>query len=570
MNKFLKTINGKITLIFACMILLGAVSVSISSSYAQRNYRNHILETEQKNLDLSAETMNTSLKLLEDLLMYMPYNSDGMKILEQIENHALLDAGEKWRAVTRINNQFNSITSVYDYVENIFTYYPNQNLFLNSKVNEDMSSVILEDIEIEQVQNSSGWSIIHLSSGWYMYKFYYLRKAYVGAWISCDDLMREFGMAQDNILLIDRQGNILSGEGESRNIELSSLFEQSHLDDPSVIMSSLPDAQMYLVNEPESLSLEYSGEPFLKNGYFSMIFLLNIFTLIIVMIGVLFWIHKPIKYLQAGITRIRRGDTQYRLEKKTGMSLEFTEICDEFNDMLEQLNKTKIQMYEQEIEKNQTKLRYLGQQIRPHFILNALNTVYNYSKKDTEVTRKIIRLLSAYYRYVVNVDSNYVPLGEELKHIENYLAFQKIRYEDALEYNIECPSALRVVPIPPFLMESFVGNSLKYGADEKDKIFITINVCQIGEFDLKIMISDKGRGFPPEILEAVRSFQATGTTEDILGVGIRNSIERIRLIYKTKAELKFYNDKGAVVEIIIHLQKNEEDFVKEHAEYILP
>ena len=37
------------------------------------------------------------------------------------------------------------------------------------------------------------------------------------------------------------------------------------------------------------------------------------------------------------------------------MSLEFTEICDEFNDMLEQLNKTKIQMYEQEIEKKSDK-----------------------------------------------------------------------------------------------------------------------------------------------------------------------------------------------------------------------
>ena len=489
MNKFLKTINGKFTLIFACMILLGAVSVFISSSYAQRNYRNHILETEQKNLDLSAETMNTSLKLLEDLLMYMPYNSDGMKILEQIENHALLDAGEKWRAVTRINNQFNSITSVYDYVENIFAYYPNQTLFLNSKVNEDMSRVILEDIEIEQIQNSSGWSIIHLSSGWYMYKFYYFRKAYVGAWISCDDLMQEFGMAQNNILLMDRQGNILSGEGESRNMELSSLFEQSRLDEPSVIMSSLHDAQMYLVNEPESLSLEYSGEFFLKNGYFSMILVINIFTLIVVMIGVLFWVHKPIKYLQAGIARIRKGDTQYRLEKEAGMSLEFTEICDEFNDMLEQLNKTKIQMYEQEIERNQTKLRYLGQQIRPHFILNALNTVYNYSKKDTEITRKIIRLLSAYYRYVVNVDSNYVPLGEELKHIENYLAFQKIRYEDTLEYKIQCESALKVVPIPPFLIESFVGNSLKYGADEEDKISISIEIRQIGDFDLKIIIS---------------------------------------------------------------------------------
>ncbi len=569
MKKFIKTINGKITLIFVCMIILGTVSLSISSGYAQKNYRNHILETEQKNLDLSAETMNTSLKLLEDLLMYMPYNSDGMKLLEQIENNASIDVGEQWRAVARINNQFESITSVYDYVENIFVYYPNQNLFLNSKVNEDMTQVITENVQIDQSQNSSGWSMIRLSSGWYMYKYYYLRRAYVGTWISCDEMMTEFGMAQDDILLIDRQGNILSGDGEAQSVELSSLFEQSGTDEPSVIISSLHDAQMYLVKAPEELSLGYSGEIFLKNSYFLMILALNILTWIIVMIGVLFWTRKPVKYLQAGITRIRKGETQYRLEKKAGMSLEFTEICDEFNDMLEQLNKTKIQMYEQEIEKNQTKLRYLGQQIRPHFILNALNTIYNYSKKDTEITRKIIRLLSAYYRYVVNVDSNYVPLGEELKHIENYLAFHKIRYEENLEYRIQCEPALRVVPIPPFLIESFVGNSLKYGADGSDRIFIAVEICRIGDFDLRITVSDKGRGFPPEILEAISSFRDYGVTEDILGVGIRNSIERIRLIYRTKAELNVYNHGGAVVEITIHLQNNTEDVIKEHAEYIL-
>ena len=41
-------------------------------------------------------------------------------------------------------------------------------------------------------------------------------------------------------------------------------------------------------------------------------------------------------------------------------------------------------------------------------------------------------------------------------------------------------------------------------------------------------------------------------------MGIRNSIERLRLLYQSRADLRIYNDSGAVVEIVIHLLRSEE------------
>lgn len=557
MKIFLKTINGKISLIFLFMTLLSVVSIALGSHFIQRNYRIRMLQNEQRNLDLHAESMNTSLKLLEELLLYLPYYNTSLRTLEQVENNASVDPAMYWQATSDVMTQFQSVSYVYKYVENMFVYYPEQDLFINSKVNEDMTSVIILNI-LDDATTNSQWKLTKLSSGWYIYRINYIRKAYIGVWISCDKMLQSFELNQENMYLVDEQGLIVNGGRSTENLDVERLFAEEDDDERQYIISALSGAGLFLINEVEDISLGYSGEMFFMNGYLPLILLINILTLIITMVGILAWVHKPLKYLLSGIEKIREGDTQYRIESSQEMSLEFIEICEQLNEMLDQLKKTKIQVYEQEIERGRTKLRYLSQQIRPHFMLNALNTVYSYSKKDIEVARKIIRLLTAYYRYVVNVDSDYVPISKELEHIENYLAFQKVRYEEVLEYYIECEPALKVVPIPPFLMESFVGNSLKYGADQNDKIYISIVIKQIGDFNLKILISDKGEGFPEEVLEAIRSFKESGEVEEMLGVGIRNSIERIRLIYQDKADLEIYNDHGAVTEITIHLQKEQE------------
>ena len=177
-----------------------------------------------------------------------------------------------------------------------------------------------------------------------------------------------------------------------------------------------------------------------------------------------------------------------------------------------------------------------------------------------DATRKIIRLLSEYYRYVVNVESRYVCLEQELDHIEKYLSLQKIRFPRTLSYQIDCEPALKIVPIPPFLLESFVGNALKYGLDEEDKICIHIEIIQEAHFEIKIRISDTGPGFSPEMLSVLNRFTEQQNWGESAGTGIKNSVERLKLIYHENAEIRFYNrvSNGAVVEILIHLQQEGE------------
>lgn len=555
MKRWLRTIKGKIGLIFVCMSFLATVSILLTGKYVRDNYRERLIESEQKSLDVYGRTLDTSVELLEESLRYQSFHHPSLRVLEQAENNQEVGDIVLWQAVSQVVTQFRSLTYVFDYVDNIFMYYPNQELFLNANTkadayaNEILSETIQEAIQEEKIENTSGWRLVKTSSGWYLYQFYYIRKAYVGAWISCDKLLKSIDL-----------GNSRGREGSAR-LYLAEPQEQmgeGASGESLQISSYLNQVDLYLMYEMDPNSLGFPGEWFVESGYVWMILTINLTTLLLIMAAILIWVNRPIKYLMESIIRISQGDADFRIERKCGMSLEFEEICEKFNEMLEQLQKTRIQLYEQEIDKNKTKLRYLSQQIRPHFMLNALNTVYNYSKRDSELTRKIVRLLSAYYRYVVNVDSEYVQMGEELKHIEKYLAFQKIRYGEVLEYEIQCDSALNVIPIPPFLIESFIGNSLKYGVDEEDRLHISVRIEQTGDFDLKIRIRDQGEGFSEEALEAIHQFKETGAVEELLGVGIRNSIERLRLLYQSRADLRIYNDSGAVVEIVIHLLRSEE------------
>lgn len=558
MKRWLRTIKGKIGLVFVCMSLLATVSILVTGKYVRDNYRDRLVESEQKKLDVYARTIDTSVELLEESLRYQSFHHPSLRVLEQAENNQEVGDIVLWQAVSQVVTQFRSLTYVFDYVDNIFMYYPNQDLFINANTkadayaNEILSETIQQAIQEEKIENTSGWRMVKTSSGWYLYRFYYIRKAYVGAWISCDKLLKSIDLGNDG------------GKESSARLYLADTQEQMEAEAGTsgkelAISSYLSQVELYLVYQIDPDSLGFPGEWFMESGYVWMILAINLVTLLLIMTAILVWVNRPIKYLMASIIRISQGDAGFRIQSRRGMSLEFEEICESFNEMLEKLQKTRIQLYEQELDKNKTKLRYLSQQIRPHFMLNALNTIYNYSKRDSDLTRRIIRLLSAYYRYVVNVDSDYVQMGEELRHIENYLAFQKIRYGEVLEYQIQCEPALYVIPIPPFLIESFIGNSLKYGADQNDQIWISIEIEQTGDFDLRILIRDQGEGFSEEVLEAIRIFREKGEVEERLGVGIRNSIERLRLLYQSRADLRIYNESGAVVEIVIHLLKHEEN-----------
>jgi two-component system sensor histidine kinase YesM len=121
---------------------------------------------------------------------------------------------------------------------------------------------------------------------------------------------------------------------------------------------------------------------------------------------------------------------------------------------------------------------------------------------------------------------------------------------------------MEIIPVPPFIIESFVGNAIKHGMLPGRTSVIRVTVEELDRFKILIRISDTGNGFSQDDLDSIQEFIEDGVVSEELGIGIRNSIERLRLIYHENATMRFYNQEphGAVVEIEVALQgENKEN-----------
>lgn len=563
MKHFIQTLTGKITIVILLIVFPVIFMVYQNGRSTRQNWQEQQITKAEDDLALYASSMDHIFDILEETLLYLPINNNSFN---QLVSFPQSDTQRHWSLLISIKEQISSIKEIYPFMENIFVYYPEQNLFLNEKVNPEMTAVIRK-----QAENFSGsaassklWNTVSTANGYYLY-WLYKRDGYcLGSWISYDALLsyicqNESTAAADTptYLLTDFAGNVLTTQGGITVIPREDLGATVEKDGQFFITCQALHPGVYIARILGTAELGLS--PHWYSSSFAAVTVLALLLVICVVLCISHWVLTPVKELTQGIEEIASGNIEHRLQNPSGTSLEFEKIETEFNHMMDQLKDMQIQIYQQELEQNETKLRYLSQQIQPHFILNSLNTLYTYSNRDVEATRKIIRLLSQYYRYVVNIESRYVNLGQELDHIENFLKLQKIRFPRKLDYEILCEDGIDIVPIPPFLLESFIGNSLKYGQDEQEKIMIWIQAVQVEPFVIRISVQDQGEGFSPEILEAIEEYHKTHVKNELLGTGIYNCIERLNLIYQDRAQIRCYNalPHGAVVEITIHLNQCE-------------
>lgn len=113
------------------------------------------------------------------------------------------------------------------------------------------------------------------------------------------------------------------------------------------------------------------------------------------------------------------------------------------------------------------RLDSLRRQVDPHFLFNSLNALTSLVEENDPLRAvRFIRQLSQVYRYVLDSESQeLVPLADELKFAENYLALQKTRLGDALAVEMNLPPAA-VAPyyVPPLALQLLLENVLKHNA----------------------------------------------------------------------------------------------------------
>ncbi|HWQ52992.1 MAG TPA: histidine kinase [Bryobacteraceae bacterium] len=111
----------------------------------------------------------------------------------------------------------------------------------------------------------------------------------------------------------------------------------------------------------------------------------------------------------------------------------------------------------------QAELRALQAQINPHFLFNALNTVYGIIPREAAGARATVLNLAEIFRYLLRSDSTYIPLAEEVRIIRAYLEVEKLRLGARLETEIEVEEHAGRALIPVLSVQPLVENAVKYG-----------------------------------------------------------------------------------------------------------
>jgi len=169
------------------------------------------------------------------------------------------------------------------------------------------------------------------------------------------------------------------------------------------------------------------------------------------------------------------------------------------NELLSRV-KTLVTLKQKVLQHRELKYKILHDRMKPHFLFNALNTLHYLIDKDKNLAKESLHQLSDLYRFLMN-DSikDLIPFDKEWDFTLNYLAFEKIQYNDILKVEIIKDGDFSDFLIPPLTIQPLVENAIKHGIAKLSSNAIISLQSRIEENNIVITIEDNGAGFNSEL-----------------------------------------------------------------------
>ncbi len=201
-------------------------------------------------------------------------------------------------------------------------------------------------------------------------------------------------------------------------------------------------------------------------------------------------------------------------------------------------------------EAQEARLKTIEAQINPHFLFNTLNSLARIAMfEGAKQTEEMVYCLADLLRYNLRQKEKLPMIGDEFDNLRHYLALQKVRYRDRLNYNIEISEDLKFFRIPAMILQPIVENAIIHGLEPIAKGGSVLINCRRTEKGIVIRVFDDGLGFKPDILKKLFVEDKAAT----LGIGLTNSQSRLKAYFGNEYGLNINSsqEEGTVVEIHI-------------------
>ena len=570
-----QSVRFKIVFGFLLIIVPIVAFLIYNNVYAMNIVRQQVSSNYNKLLSVNVREND---RILLEFVYYLLRLREKDADIASIKNLTLKDDGYTLAKI-RIQNNFigNSLGMNYN-IDSLFVYNRREDdIFLTTQYSGDSTSKMTElrewtiaNLESRNLAFDPKWETRVIGDIPYLLKFVDMGSdVFAGILVRVENLMRgmeSFDVGVDgSAFLIDSAGTVISDRTFAPLADEAFKTAVIEMDDYGMLRH---DGRSYLVLSQPSSNTDFSYVIVMPDSYIlrnlpffqKMLYVwIPLFMAVVLSLYLLFLqriMFKPLVDLIRGMRKLGKGQLEVRLP--TDQSSEFAFMSSTFNQMAEQIEKLKIDIYEEQLRVQRAEYKHLQIQINPHFYMNCLNIIYNLAAlKDYKSVQKLSLHLADYFRFLMQSHRSVVRLEDEIGHVKHYLEIHKLRYLNKLEYEIDVDERHLSTDISPLMIQPFVENAIIHGFNRRVQDGTPFRVWIRSQDDpdeperyIRIIVADNGSGFPEDMLRELESnVYLAGTGEQHLGIW--NILRRFKMLYDGDGGISFRNADtgGAVVEI---------------------
>ena len=207
------------------------------------------------------------------------------------------------------------------------------------------------------------------------------------------------------------------------------------------------------------------------------------------------------------------------------------------------LNVKRNLLLEEEERKNQeAQIKIMVSQIQPHFVYNSLSSISTLIPLDPQKAQETLDAFTEYLRRNLSslTETKLISFEDELKHIETYIALEKVRFNDRI--NVIYDIQVKDFYLPPLTIQPIVENAVKHGILKKlEGGTLTLKTYETDEAYV-VEVEDDGVGFNKDEINF----------KDNKHIGLMNIKQRLKSMVKGDMIIESAPSKGAKVTIYFY------------------
>jgi len=254
--------------------------------------------------------------------------------------------------------------------------------------------------------------------------------------------------------------------------------------------------------------------------------LLGTFLVFLISVQLAAFMTRPLQRLQRRMKEVEAGALNTVAEE--GGAYEIKQLAGSFNTMISQLQNLMNQIIDDHTKLRKSEMKALQAQINPHFLYNTLDSIVWLAEDgDNQSVVTMVSALARFFRLSISGGHDLITIADELRHAENYLIIQSIRYKDRFDYVFDADETALKCKTVKIILQPILENAIHHGIEKSvDHGHIRIEVRDHGD-QILMRVSDNGLGIPPEVLARIFEINPSRSS----GIGVKNVHQRIQLYF---------------------------------------